>query len=131
MSENKDKGTKAETAVVRYAIQCGWPHAERRALSGTGDRGDITGIIGVCIQVKDVADPKFSKWFKDTLEQAGRCDDALPILIHKRRMKNIRKWDAYIPLHFLMGEEAHQLDPVRWVRMDLENMFWYLKEMGY
>lgn len=131
MSDNKDKGTRAETAVVRYAIECGWAHAERRALSGTGDRGDITGIIGVCIQVKDVADPKFPKWFKDTLEQAERCNGAIPVLIHKKRMKNIKKWDAYIPLNFLMGEEYGEDGMVRWVRMDLENMFWYLKEMGY
>ena len=36
-------GTAAETAVVRYLAAHGFPAAERRALHGATDLGDITG----------------------------------------------------------------------------------------
>src|SRR5690606_4660297 len=48
----RDTGTRAETAVVRYRRDHGWPHAERRALRGNQDAGDITGTPGVCWSVK-------------------------------------------------------------------------------
>lgn len=40
---NKPKiaGTDAETKVKRYAVERGWPHADRVTLSGGKDRGDI------------------------------------------------------------------------------------------
>lgn len=41
----KDIGTKAETAVVRYLIACGIP-AERRALAGAADQGDVWAAAG-------------------------------------------------------------------------------------
>lgn len=44
-------GTRAATAVVEYLRR--WnPNVERRALSGRVDRGDIAGIVDVCIEVK-------------------------------------------------------------------------------
>jgi hypothetical protein len=48
----KIKGTAAETAVVGYFREHGWPHAERRALNGSVDRGDISGMLGLAIEVK-------------------------------------------------------------------------------
>lgn len=41
-------GTAAETAVVRYLAAHGFPAAERRALHGATDLGDITGTPGLC-----------------------------------------------------------------------------------
>jgi hypothetical protein len=46
------KGTFAETAVVGYLQLNGWPYAERRALKGATDRGDVAGCPGLCIEVK-------------------------------------------------------------------------------
>ena len=53
MSAAKRKGTAAESAVVAYLRDRGAVHAERRALHGANDRGDVTGIPGVCIEVKN------------------------------------------------------------------------------
>lgn len=55
MSAAKRKGTAAESAVVAYLRERGAIHAERRALNGANDRGDIAGLPGVCIEVKDHA----------------------------------------------------------------------------
>ena len=49
----KAKGTAAETAIVNYLRENGRPHVERRALNGALDKGDIAGIPGVVIEVKD------------------------------------------------------------------------------
>jgi hypothetical protein len=45
-------GTAGETAVCRYLVANGFPHAERRSLKGTQDQGDITGTPGVCWEIK-------------------------------------------------------------------------------
>jgi hypothetical protein len=47
MTRSKDKGTAAESLVVKYLQSTYWPHAERRALSGGLDKGDITGTPGL------------------------------------------------------------------------------------
>jgi hypothetical protein len=52
MSKSKDIGTAAETAVVRYLIEHG-VIADRAALAGANDRGDIHALRGaVVIEVK-------------------------------------------------------------------------------
>lgn len=52
MTRPRDIGTRAETAVVRALRRHGFPHAERRALRGSTDAGDITGTPGICWEVK-------------------------------------------------------------------------------
>lgn len=48
----KDKGTWAETRVTEFLRDNGWPYAERRALAGVTDKGDITGCPGLVFEVK-------------------------------------------------------------------------------
>lgn len=55
MSAAKRKGTAAESAVVAYLRDAGAVHAERRSLNGAKDRGDVAGIPGVVIEVKNHA----------------------------------------------------------------------------
>ena len=43
MSKAKAKGTAAETALVKYLRDHGFPGAERRAMTGEFDQGDVTG----------------------------------------------------------------------------------------
>jgi hypothetical protein len=49
----KKAGTAWESAIVKTLIACGWPHAERRRLNGSADRGDIAGVPGICIEAKN------------------------------------------------------------------------------
>lgn len=55
MSSQRDKGTRWETAWVQYLREHGVPHAERRALAGNVDRGDIAGIPGIVLECKSGA----------------------------------------------------------------------------
>jgi len=52
VNKSKQKGTSTETLVVNYLRENGWRHAERRALSGSLDKGDIAGVPGIAIEVK-------------------------------------------------------------------------------
>ena len=138
MGANKDKGTRAESAVVRLAREMYWPYAERRALSGGKDRGDIAGVLGVTIQVKDVERRSVGKWQQDTLEQSFNDNTNTCVLIVKTKYKNVRQWDAYIPLYQLLYESSSmaraffgERSELPWVRMDLEVAFEWLKEAGY
>lgn len=53
MSAKRAKGTAAETAIVNYLHELGFVNAERRALHGANDKGDISGLVGVMIEVKN------------------------------------------------------------------------------
>jgi len=50
------KGPLAEAQVVQCLREHGWPHAERRVMGGRNDRGDVAGIPGVVIEVKNSPD---------------------------------------------------------------------------
>lgn len=138
MGSNKDKGTRAETAVVRLARELDFPYAERRALTGGKDRGDITGIPGVVIQVKDQAERRIKTWQVDTLHQAANDGANTCILVVKVPRKNVREWDAFIPMYQLLYENremasayAGDFEDLKWARVDLETAFGWLNLAGY
>lgn len=87
VNRSKTKGTAAETAVVGYLRVSGWPYAERRALNGNSDRGDIAGIVGATVEVKNCARIELGAWVDEaeTERLNDRSDHAA--VWHKRRGK--------------------------------------------
>lgn len=91
MNKPKQIGTKAETAVARYLQGNGWPHAERRALRGRLDAGDITGTPGVCWSVKggeaarNASDLDVHNWLADLDDQKGHARADVGVLVLQRR----------------------------------------------
>lgn len=85
VNRSKIKGTSAETAVVGYLRQHGAPHAERRALNGVNDRGDIAGIIGVCIEVKNHSRDNLPTWIDETVIEGVNDHAQIAVCWHKRR----------------------------------------------
>lgn len=83
MSKAKQKGTAAETAVVRYLNQNGFPTAERRALAGINDKGDVTGIPGLTIEIKAAKEYKIPAWLKETAVEGINAGTEFAILIMK------------------------------------------------
>lgn len=83
MSKAKQKGTAAETAVVRWLNEHGFPTAERRALTGANDQGDVTGIPGVVIEVKNHKSYKIPEWLKETLAEKANAKADIGLLIIK------------------------------------------------
>jgi len=103
MSRPKAIGTAAETAVVRCLNANGWPHAERRALRGRDDAGDITGTPGICWELKagDAAhrasDTLIDGWMRDTELERGNAGADLGVLVLRRKGKgDPGDWWAYM-----------------------------------
>ncbi len=85
MSTAKRKGTRAETAVVEFLRSVGWPHAERRAPSGARDRGDVAGVPGVVVEVKDCARVELAAWLDEAGREGANDGARLAVVWHKRR----------------------------------------------
>ena len=111
MSKSKQKGTSAETAVVRWLHEQGRKAVERRALHGTADRGDIAGIPSVVIEVKNHARMELSQWLSE-LEVEMRNDKAdTGVVIHKKKgTTDVGQWYATMPVdvwHDLLKEAGY------------------------
>lgn len=66
MSRSKAKGTAAETGLVDGLIRLGWPHAERRTLSGANDKGDVSGVLRIAFEAKDAVTWQIPAWWRET-----------------------------------------------------------------
>lgn len=105
MSRPKDIGTTAETAVVRALRQHGWPHAERRALAGTHDLGDIVGCPGIVWEVKggkqtkSPSDEDIRAWMAETETERVNARADFGVLVLQRHgvgKDNAHRWWAYL-----------------------------------
>ena len=134
MSKSKQRGTDTETKVVRYLISEGFHRAERRALKGKLDEGDVTGIEGVCIEVKGDRSNKLSAWKAETVEEAKNAGAGMYLLVVRVDYKPVERWEVHVPWNLLdipfmrMGGE---LEDYQWVRMDLQLAVRWLKAQGY
>ncbi|MFH9977915.1 hypothetical protein ACH4ND_01380 [Streptomyces sp. NPDC017179] len=88
MSRSKAKGTAAETAVVRFLQAAGFVQAERRTLNGVKDRGDIAGVPGVVIEVKNCARQELPAWVAEAELERDNDRASLGVVWHKRRGKS-------------------------------------------
>lgn len=84
----KAKGTAFETAFVRWLRDNGWPRAERRALHGTADLGDIiNGPEAWTLELK--AQQALRPSFVDEAErEAANAGTPLFAAVMKRRGKS-------------------------------------------
>lgn len=100
MSRARAKGTAAETAVVNYLRANGFPHAERRALAGSADRGDIAGIAGWAIEVKSGARLDIPGWLRETAKEADNVTGYGLLVVKPKGIgaANVGDWWAIQPL---------------------------------
>ena len=97
-SAAKAKGSKAERDVVKYLLTW-FPYAERRLAGATEDKGDIAGVNGVCIEVKDHAKMALSGWVEEMLLETKNAKAWTGVVIHKRRGKgDAGDWYATLPV---------------------------------
>lgn len=108
MNKPKAIGTAAETAAVRALRQHGFPNAERRALAGTYDLGDIVGTPGIVWEVKGGAaaktasDGQVEAWLDETETERVNARAAVGVLVMQRsgigpanacRWWAVRRWE--------------------------------------
>lgn len=137
MTRPKDIGTAGESAVVRYLQGHGFPHAERRALRGTYDCGDVVGIPGVCIEIKagaaakNASDGQVDLWLAETERERinAKADIGLLVLVRKGiGAPNAGRWWAITPVSQLTGHSEASDFPVR---MHLWSAALLLRRRGY
>ncbi|MFJ2176388.1 hypothetical protein ACIOHE_26290 [Streptomyces sp. NPDC087851] len=123
MTKSKAKGTKAETDAVKF-LRERWPGAERRALSGNKDKGDIVGIFRTVGEVKAAVKIELAKWQRETLTEMANAEADHCFLVIKVPYKPVAKWDFWLPAYQVGLEDLSFTPPgelpevCQWVRMD-------------
>lgn len=98
VNPSRIKGTAFESAVVDYLHTQGAPHAERRALNGRGDRGDIAGtpdMVWECKATKAIDLAGFIAELHTEMANDGARHGAVII---KRRQHPVRRAYAVMQL---------------------------------
>lgn len=140
----KDIGTDAERAVVRYLQTHGFEGAERRALRGTKDAGDITGCPSLCIEVKggnaarNASDNQITAWLQETEKERDNAGAEIGLLVVQRRgvgPANAGRWWAVLTvdaIRVIFDGPFSDLGPYDLpVRMLLADAITLLRAAGY
>lgn len=98
MNPSKRKGTAFETDVVRYLRENGFPYAERRALRGTADAGDVAGVPGWVLEVKNHRALDLGPWLTEAHAEAANDGARRFAVIHKRRQHSTAEAFVTLPL---------------------------------
>ena len=86
---SKQKGRDGENAVVNTLRQAfPWLRfIERKRLTGSQDQGDITGIPGVTIEVKNAKTMALASWVDQTEAEKANAGNDIGVCWHKRKGK--------------------------------------------
>lgn len=96
MNPNKAKGTRWESRLVEYLRANGFPYAERRALAGTKDLGDIVNVPGVVIEAKNTKTINLAEWIDQLVEEKANANARHGAVIFPRRSHRTER--AYVVL---------------------------------
>ncbi len=145
MNKSKAIGTSCETAVVNYARRNGFANAERRALAGSADLGDILMCPGFIVEVKggksaealNAAD--IDKWRRELHAEQLNASVAfnsgpliyMGMLVTKRRGyggPRAHQWWA----HFYVDEWLPlQTETKMWMTTTLDYALYFARSCGY
>lgn len=111
VNKPKQIGTAAESAVVKVLAARNFPSAERSALHGTLDRGDITGTPGLAWEVKggkmaaSASDTDIDNWMAELEREIANSGAQHGFLIVKRKGISEHRaalWHAYLTVQTLL-----------------------------
>lgn len=88
---SKRKGTTYEVLVCDYLRHNGFPYAERRALSGSSDKGDVAGIPGLVLELKAAKKLELSKWMAELRAEKENAHASAGAVVIKRRNHAVGK----------------------------------------
>ena len=109
-SPQKRKGSAAELAVAKWLRKLGWIHAERSRAGWTDDRGDIDGMPGVVVEVKNEKRIDLPGYLRELEVEIANAQAWTGTVIVKRRgSMNVDDWYAVMPAK-IWGELMVMLD---------------------
>ena len=111
MSKNRSKGTAFETLIARYLRENGFPFAERRALHGNLDKGDINSGAPLVFECKAAKRHELSGWLAETEQERQNAGADFGVLVVKR--------------------QGHATGAEQYAMMRFEDMVKLLKQAGY
>lgn len=97
-SPSKRKGSSAELAVAKWLVKLGWTGAERSRAGWADDRGDILGLPGVCIEVKNekrIDLPGYLRELEVEMKNAKAWAGA--VIVKRRGSTDPADWYAVMP----------------------------------
>lgn len=98
-AKSRRKGARCENDVVNWLREQGFPHAERRIAGMDNDTGDITGIPGLVIEVKDRQKHDFPAYMRQLTEEMTAADvDTGLVIAKKKGTTNVGEWYAMMPV---------------------------------
>ena len=150
---SNDVGKQTERMVVRYLRGAGFAGVERRVRTGyrtaartSPDHGDLTGMPGLCVQVKSLrpatrAERSTRDWLWETERQRQASGAVLGLLIVRRwGTEDVGRWWVFLDLQTLLDLHSGRLgsprpvtpgwDPVP-VRMELSDAVAMLRSLGW
>lgn len=142
MNRPKAIGTAGEGAVCTFLRDNGFPQAERRALAGSSDKGDLTGIGPVVIEVKSgktaeaASSGQVLQWLAETRTETRNADADYGVLVCKRAGRGTTRtgeWWAYLDsATFLeLSGTPRPMAPLSTVRITLAEAVALLRHAGY
>ena len=149
---NRNRGAVTERMVVAWLRAHGWPDAERAIVTGhrtrtrtRPDHGDVTGIPGVCVQVKSLrpvnaAERAVPAWMAETEAQRHASGADIGVLVVRRDgTAFVGEWFCWVPLSTVVmltsGLSSAELGevPLRLSVADAARILWragYCPETG-
>ena len=141
----KQRGTAAETAVLRHVRDHGYPWAERLALTGAADCGDISLLPGrlVILEVKAHAsaatgqpgDAQLADWMSQTSTERVNAGADYGVLVVKRKgTTDPGRWFAYVTagqFASLLGADLELPNPHAPLCLSLASLLPVLRSAGY
>lgn len=133
--------------MAAYFRACGMTSADRSVATGwnngirqSADAGDIKGIPGVCVQVKDwtgtgvLLDTRLASVLAETQAQCVAAGAVYPVLIEKRRQcADVGKWFAWLPANvyvaLITGTDINPYLEVHPIRVELRYIVHHLSRV--
>ena len=142
---SKRRGTSAEVAVLKYVRTHGFPWAERLALSGNADQGDISLLPGrlIVLEVKAHAnaatgqpgDAQLAEWMRQTATERVNAGADYGVLVVKRKgTTDPGRWWAYVTagaFASLLGADLELPDPHAPLCTSVSSLLPVLRAAGY
>lgn len=118
VSASKRKGSTFERAVVEYLADHGFPQAERRVSNGTKDRGDVAGIKGWVLEVKNCARIDLAGFMAEAKAEAANAGVDRYAAVVKKRQHGVADAYAVVPF-WLLAELLADADEIADLRARL------------
>lgn len=140
-NRSKARGTAAETALMRWFRNNGFPGADRQPLRGNRDSGDLTLCPGLVVEVKShngatgLGQPPpamLDRWLAECETEMINAGAAYcPLIVKRAGTTDPGRWWAYLPLGAFVSLYGGRVPIAAPVCLSVESLTAVLRYAGY